>query len=87
MAYDYVHWETRGDIPVEDNESSEEDDDTEPDDEDESGSDQQPVGLPLVRWCTQEFLHRYVYSAEKAYVDSHFVLDIFGHAIYVSIYF
>ena len=28
-------------------------------------------------WCTQEFLHRYVYSAEKAYVASHFVLEIF----------
>ena len=39
MSCDYVHREVRGDLPVEDDESSEEYDDTELDDEDESGSD------------------------------------------------
>ena len=33
--------------------------------------------LPLARRCTYEFLCRYVYPIEKAYVDSHFVLDMF----------
>ena len=35
----YLRRVARGDLPVEDNESSEEDDDTERDDEDESRSD------------------------------------------------
>ena len=32
------------------------------------------------------FLYRDVYLAKKAYVASHFVLDIFGHVIYIYIY-
>ena len=52
MAYDYLRRAARGDILVEDDESSKEDDDTKPDDEDEPGSDQYPVGLTLVHWCT-----------------------------------
>ena len=72
---------------MEDDESSEEDDETELDDEDDSWSDQQLVGLPLVRRCTQDFLYRNVYSAKKEYVDSHFVLDIFWTCdIYIYIY-
>ena len=39
MACEYVRREARGDVPVEDDESSKEDDDTEPDDEDESRLD------------------------------------------------
>ena len=35
MAFDYLCWATRGDIPTED-ESSEEDDDTKPNDESRS---------------------------------------------------
>ena len=85
MAYDYLHQAARGDLLAED-ESSKEDDDTEPNDE--FGSYQQPVGLPLVHWCTQDFLHHYVYSVEKAYVASHFVLDIFWtYDLSIYIYF
>ena len=39
MACEYVRRVARGDVPVEDDESSEEDDDTKLDDEDESGLD------------------------------------------------
>ena len=39
VACDYLRREMRGDIPAEDDESSEEDDDIEPNDKDESRSD------------------------------------------------
>ena len=90
MACDYIRWAAQGDILAGDDESYEEYDDVEPDDEDESRLDQQLVGMPLVHWCTQDFLYHYVYLAEKAYVASHFVLDIFWTcdlSIYIYIFY
>ena len=74
MACEHFHQVARGDLLAEDD-SSKEDDDTESDDKSESY--QQPSGAIPSALVHLGVLCHYEYPAEKAYVDSNFVLDMF----------